>query len=120
MDKKTFNLIRQALRAATLKWDTRNEVLKEAKVYLKTYKKNGDLSKRKRVKFKCNACKKLFRQQEVEVDHIKPVGSFNQGWDTVINNMFCEKDNLQVLCKRCHKEKGKAPKVQEPDWLGLL
>jgi hypothetical protein len=26
-------------------------------------------------------------------------------WDDVINRMFCEKENLQVLCHECHKAK---------------
>lgn len=44
----------------------------------------------------------------MEVDHIKPVVDPQEGfvsWDEFINRLFCEKDNLQALCKTCHKIK---------------
>lgn len=44
----------------------------------------------------------------MQVDHIKPVVSPTKGfqsWDDFIDKLYCEKDNLQVLCKSCHKEK---------------
>ena len=44
----------------------------------------------------------------MEVDHINPVVSPKDGfkdWDTFINNLFCGADNLQALCKACHKAK---------------
>lgn len=52
----------------------------------------------------CNACKLDFPQKEVEVDHIKEIGR-EKSWDEFIEGLFCEQDNLQVLCKPCHKEK---------------
>ncbi len=108
MDTKTKNLIKQALRKASLRWSVRGDVLRESKVYLPRYRGNGELSKQKKVSYRCAGCKKLFRQQEVEVDHIKPVGSDKKGWDSLIENMFCDKSNLQVLCKHnCHKKKTK-------------
>ena len=44
----------------------------------------------------------------MEVDHIKPVVDPVQGfqtWDLFINNLYCESENLQAICKPCHKEK---------------
>lgn len=46
--------------------------------------------------------------KDVAVDHIRPVIDPSIGfttWDDLINNLFCEADNLQVLCKDCHKAK---------------
>lgn len=46
---------------------------------------------------------------EVQVDHVKPCGALKT-WDDVtpfIKTLFCGTENLQVLCKPCHKEKGK-------------
>lgn len=40
------------------------------------------------------------------VDHIKPVGKFKD-WNTYIENLFCEEENLQLLCKECHDKKTK-------------
>jgi len=61
-------------------------------------------------KFQCAHCDEVYDLKEVQVDHIKPVGKspehifFVQFW---INALFCSIDNLQVLCKRCHKVKTK-------------
>jgi len=39
------------------------------------------------------------------VDHIIPVAANATTWDDYINNLFCDSDNLQVLCIGCHKKK---------------
>jgi predicted RNA-binding Zn-ribbon protein involved in translation (DUF1610 family) len=46
------------------------------------------------------------RSNNVHVDHIDPIIDPAVGWttwDDCIERMFCEKDNLQVLCTACHK-----------------
>lgn len=109
MDKKTINLIRQALRGATLKWHIRNEVKQGARTYLcEGEYKNG--KPKKRVYYKCRRCNKSFKSNEVQVDHIESIGSFNGDWNDYINRMFCDIANLQVLCKECHDKKTKDEK----------
>jgi len=52
----------------------------------------------------------LNKKNNVFVDHIAPIIDPAKGfvsWDETINNLFCEKENLQVLCKKCHDEKSK-------------
>ena len=47
-------------------------------------------------------------QSLLQVDHIEPVVSPNDGfkdWNTFIARLFCEVDNLAVLCKVCHEKK---------------
>jgi hypothetical protein len=42
------------------------------------------------------------------VDHINPIVDPIEGfitWDEYIDRMFCEKDNLQLLCGECHDKK---------------
>jgi hypothetical protein len=34
------------------------------------------------------------------------------GWDVYIDRMFCEIENLQVLCKPCHKIKTDQEKLE--------
>jgi 5-methylcytosine-specific restriction endonuclease McrA len=44
----------------------------------------------------------------VFVDHVNPIVDPEQGfvsWDEFINGLFCERENLQVLCGQCHDEK---------------
>jgi 5-methylcytosine-specific restriction endonuclease McrA len=51
---------------------------------------------------------KRVRKKNVFVDHIKPVVDPIKGWtnwDDYIEGMFCEQDNLQLLCKDCHDYK---------------
>jgi 5-methylcytosine-specific restriction endonuclease McrA len=55
--------------------------------------------------FKCAHCKKHFPAKGVEVNHIIPVVPVTgfDSWDGVIARMFCPKEQLEVLCKPCHK-----------------
>jgi hypothetical protein len=48
------------------------------------------------------------RVKNVHVDHIEPIIDPAIGWvnwDSTIDRMFSEKENLQVLCYECHKIK---------------
>src|SRR3546814_4407600 len=48
------------------------------------------------------------RVNNIYVDHIKAIIDPAIGWvswDSTIENMFCEIDNLQLLCGSCHKIK---------------
>lgn len=96
---RTF--IVSALRAASRRWPPKYETLQEAYVGQKINPK----TKRESKHYKCKACKKIFPGKEVQVDHIEPVVSTTDGfttWDEFISRLFCEKENLQVLCKPCH------------------
>jgi 5-methylcytosine-specific restriction endonuclease McrA len=102
MDKKTQNLILKKLRDSTRFWHLRNAAAKRAKVKVVVgYFKNGN--RKYKTLFKCAHCKGLF--DKVDIDHIEEVGPFLGSWDEYIPRLFCELDNLQALCKDCHKEK---------------
>lgn len=99
------SFIRGALRSASRRWGPINEVRKSARV--------------ERGKYKCNGCKKAVpfsnkvngkRQPNTFVDHINPVIDPKVGfttWDDFIERLFCEAENLQLLCKTCHDKKSK-------------
>lgn len=40
------------------------------------------------------------------MDHKIPVGQFKD-WNTYVDNLFCDEDNWQVICKPCHDIKTK-------------
>lgn len=64
--------------------------------------------------YRCNECLVAFPMKDIQVDHINAIINPETGfvsWDEVVNNMFCEKDNLQVLCIACHKIKTNAEKA---------
>ena len=49
------------------------------------------------------------RAKNVFVDHIDPIVPVTGwvSWDSCIERMYCEGDNLQLLCKACHDVKTK-------------
>lgn len=112
IDTRTVKLIQNQLRQTSIIWHIRNEVLAESKYRVKIgqYKNGKDKYK---VKHKCAGCEKGFNVEDVEVDHIVEV---SKGLPTPskmteetlilwIKALFCDKDNLQVLCKGCHANK---------------
>lgn len=105
-----FNsFIKSALRSASIRWPPKYQCLKNAATSKKINSKTGRMAQH----FKCNSCKKEFPAKDVQVDHIIPIIDPVVGfttWDDVISRMFCEIDNLQVLCTQCHTLKTTAEK----------
>lgn len=94
--------VTSALRAAVRRWPPKYEALKKAFVGSKINAKSG----RKAKHFLCAGCDKEYVQANVQVDHKIPIGSCKT-WDEFVEKLFCEADNLQVLCLKCHKIKTK-------------
>lgn len=92
-----------ALRHGFRRYPAKFIALKNASTGIRVNKATG----RKAAHYRCASCKKLFPRTGVQVDHRVPVVG-KQGfvdWNTYIERMFCDVDNLQVLCKKCHKAK---------------
>lgn len=108
-DARYRTFIVSALRAASRKWPPKFETLQEAYAGQLLNPKTKRISKH----YKCKACKEIYPGKEVQVDHIQPVVSPTTGfttWDEFISRLFCEKENLQVLCSECHNVKTKEEK----------
>lgn len=108
--KKSF--IVAVLRNGSRRWPPKYTALNNAKTDKKINKKTGRLAQH----FRCNACKEEFPAKEVQVDHIKPVVDPKTGfkdWNTFVKRLFCDIDNLQVLCKTCHQEKSQKEKIKK-------
>lgn len=94
------SFIKGNLRAATMRWNPIHECSKNARVARGLYL--------------CNGCKERVpnsirvdgkRKNNIHVDHIIPIIDPAVGWttyDEMIDRMFCELENLQVLCDECH------------------
>ena len=97
-----WSFIRSALRQKSRRWGPIYECLNDAKRPSKD-KKNLRL----KWQYQCAKCRRWKAQKEVSVDHIKPAGSLRSGDDlkAFVETLFCEKDNLQVLCSSCHTKK---------------
>lgn len=104
------SFITSLLRGGTRRWGPKHEVKKAARV--------------ERGIYLCNSCQtegpatvKIDgkRKDNAVVDHINPIVDPNVGftsWDEYIKRMFCEADNLQVLCRECHETKSNAERQQ--------
>ncbi len=101
-----ITFIKNQLRGASWKWLPTSQVLKEARTRKGFYT--------------CNSCKEEVpttilhngkRVKNVSIDHEPPIINPAvgwQSWDSFINNLYCEKDKLQLLCKNCHDQKSSA------------
>jgi 5-methylcytosine-specific restriction endonuclease McrA len=98
-EAKYFQFIRSTLRNSFSRYPVKYQVLKASQRYV--------TGQRHKYEHQCAKCKEWFKGKEVQVDHIKPAGSLKCYDDlpSFVSNLFCEADNLQVLCKACHKTK---------------
>lgn len=97
-----WSFIRAGLRQKSRRWKPIYDCLNQAKRPSKS-----KTNKRLKWEYKCSKCKKWYANKEVTVDHIVPCGSLTCSEDLpkFVETLFCEKDNLQVLCKSCHDTK---------------
>lgn len=96
--------IRSMLRRGSTRWKPKYEVKRKARHHEKLPNDRGRLV----FHSVCASCGSLVPETTTAVDHINPVVDPNVGfvsWDEFINRLFCEEDNLQVLCKPCHDAK---------------
>lgn len=98
-----MSFVKSALRSASSRYPPKFKCLNAAKTGKKINWKTGRIAEH----YKCNSCNKEFTLKEVQVDHINPVVPVTgfTTWDEVINNMYCEQEDLQVLCTECHNNK---------------
>lgn len=101
-----WSFIRSALRQKSRWWKPITECKMKAR---RAYK--GPL-KRQKFEYQCNSCKDWFPEKKINVDHIIGAGSLNCSADLpgFVERLFCEQDNLQVLCTECHDKKTKLEK----------
>jgi hypothetical protein len=114
------SFVKGNLRRASMRWAPISQCLKEARI--------------RRGWYLCAECKEeipasiIINRKRVKnaiVDHIKPIIDPAVGWvswDSTIERMFCELDNLQCVCHACHqikcqeeKEITKLRKAKEKD-----
>lgn len=95
-----MSFVKGHLRRASRWWKPISETIKNAKV--------------SRGHYLCNGCKETVtnsividgkRVKNIFCDHVNPVVDPEtgfSGWDSFVTNLFCEENNLQLLCKACH------------------
>lgn len=107
------SFVKSALRSKSRFWKPLSDTLKEAKVARGLYL--------------CNVCKQEVpvsrivngkRRKNIMVDHINPVVDPTTGfvdWNQFIENLFCERHNLQAICSACHDLKTKNERSLRPN-----
>ncbi len=114
--KAPYNLgtqIRSALRTAWRYHPSLQLALKRERIEVPYTKKDGGTPKFPHVWYACASCGARFKQKDVQLDHVIPVGPTpgsklappDMTWDRFIARLFCSPDNLKVVCKPCHKRK---------------
>jgi len=107
-----WSFIRSALRQKSRFWKPITECkLKARRLYKGT-------NKRQKFEYQCNVCKNWFIEKKINVDHINAAGSLRSSEDLpgFVERLFCEVDNLQVLCEKCHDKKTKADKHEKDNY----
>jgi len=96
-----WSFIRSGLRQKSRFWRPITQCKLEAK---RPYK---GTNKRQKFEYQCNECKNWYQEKLINVDHIVPAGSLNCAADlpAFVEKLFCETNNLQVLCEACHNVK---------------
>jgi len=107
------NFIVRILRRGTYKWAAKYKALERCKIKVETHNKDGTVSKKYRVFWKCEITGAICSDKEKVVDHINPVVPLywvecDWDWKIVIENMFCDETGLQVISKKAHAVKTKA------------
>lgn len=98
-ESQFLSWIRSALRSKSLRWKPRTDALELAR---RPYK---GPNKRQKFEYQCAICKGWFKAADVVVDHYpKAAGSILSVADIgeFCNNLYCEVDNLRVLCVDDH------------------
>jgi hypothetical protein len=96
--------VKGALRRAFRLHPAPREILNSARVELPpALKKDGTPGKKNQVRYRCTMCNELYPQKWVQVDHIIPAVRLHKkeseiSYDEMVRGIFCQKENLQVLC----------------------
>jgi 5-methylcytosine-specific restriction endonuclease McrA len=101
-----WSFIRSALRQKSRWWKPITQCKANAK------RKYKGPNKRQKFEYQCASCKQWYAEKNINVDHIIPAGTLTCSNDLpgFVDRLFCEIDNLQVLCSGCHDIKTKAEK----------
>lgn len=103
-NKNKYAFAKAALRRVSSWWWAMSEAMDRAKVARGLYA--------------CAMCHEHFKKKEVQRDHISPVVSTDgvkNDMNSYIETLFCEPENIQILCKPCHLTKSAVENEQRKE-----
>lgn len=109
---KERNLLKGAIRRVFSRSELRRKVVNLSVV-------NHQDSSRPRVKnwCICPECMQFIPKSYMQVDHQIPIVKIHEtledlDWNTVVDRIWCDENNLKAICKDCHKKKTKEENKQ--------
>ena len=106
--KKLMNEIRGAIRKSFTRSKMAKDFLNSKRIESPVYKADGTLSKKISVNYQCVKCLNHFKSPDINIDHKIPIGRkvlVNLEDVSKFSFKVYDRDNLQILCKPCHKLK---------------
>ena len=119
MSKKKYKFnkeaaIRGALRRTFARSPLVIEKVQESRREEPRFNKDGTRHKKNWVKRQCEVCSEWVKSGDINIDHITPVISVEEGktdWNTFVDRLFCDKENLQRICSNCHDSKTQIERI---------
>ena len=119
MSKKKYKFnkeaaIRGALRRTFARSPLVIEKVQESRREEPRFNKDGSRHKKNWVKRQCEVCSEWVKSGDINIDHITPVISVEEGktdWNTFVDRLFCDKENLQRICSNCHDSKTQIERI---------
>lgn len=107
LPKQAVGQVKSGIRKG-FRFTTRKDYLWAAREELPRRTKTGKISVIPDVFYRCAKCDALWKEKEIQVDHIEPVVPIGtpeeeMGIGEYARNTF--ENKCQVLCKYCHKQK---------------
>ena len=98
-EARYWAFIRSALRGAWGRYPVKFQV--------KLANRRTVYGQKHKYEYNCKFCNDWFQDKETQVDHKRPAGTLKTYEDLpkFVENLFCEANNLQILCKPCHQVK---------------
>lgn len=96
-----WSFIRSLLRQGSIRWPPRTTAK------LKFRRPSQSANKRLKWEYQCGCCQRWWPDKEIEVDHVYACGTLKSYDDLprFVQRLFCEPEELVVLCKECHQGK---------------
>ncbi len=96
-ESQYWGAVRSALRKAFRYWKpATSSKLRARRAYV-------GANKRQKWEYCCASCGKWFKEREIHIDHITPVGSLRSSSDLAkFLERLTPEEGFQVLCKPCH------------------
>lgn len=95
-DSKFWGFVRSGLRRKWIMWPPRFEVIKQSRRPVRGMRHKWEI--------KCSKCNKWYKQKDIQVDHIVPVGTLKSYSHLAgfVKRLFVPSNKLRVLCRGCH------------------